>query len=53
MIELVDKKMTAWEWECRHARRDADPNNQNEHVREWKRQPWYFEKIALPALKKI
>ena len=51
MLEIVPKGTTAWAWECRHARRDADPANHNEHVREWKRQPGYFQKHFLPKLK--
>lgn len=51
MIEIVPNGTTAWEWECRHARRDADPANANAHVADWRRQPGHFEKYVLPKLK--
>lgn len=36
MLEIVPKGMTAWQWECRHARLWADPDQQNAHVKAWR-----------------
>lgn len=51
MIEIVPNGATAWEWECRHVRRDADPSNHNAHIKAWRNQPGHFERHVLPKLK--
>lgn len=50
-LEIVPNGMTAWEWECRHVRRDADTRNHNAHIKTWRDQPGYFERYVLPKLR--
>lgn len=52
MLTVIEGGLLKHERECKEARLEADPAQHNAHVKDFKNQPWYFEKFFLPTIKR-